>query len=94
MAKVFNNNNNNTNNNNRTKRHSFRSFTISSLLPANCLQHVRSSGLGSIVYKSCATHRALITCDMQCATWYEGTAQLLKIDRVELEIALLQLYFY
>ena len=32
----------------------------------NCLQHVRSSGLGAIVCKSRATHRALITCNMSC----------------------------
>ena len=31
---------------------------------ANCLQHVRSSGLGATVCKSRATHRALITCNM------------------------------
>ena len=42
----------------------------------NCLKHVRSSGPGAIVCKSCATHRALITCNMSCATWYEGTVQL------------------
>ena len=28
--------------------------------------------------KSRATHRALITCNLQCATWYEGTVQLLR----------------
>ena len=44
-----------------------------------CLQHVRSSSLGPTVCKSCATHRALITCNQQCATWYEGTAQLLSL---------------
>ena len=26
--------------------------------------------------KSRAAHRALITCNMSCAAWYEGTAQL------------------
>ena len=31
------------------------------------LQHVRSSGLGAVVYKSCATHRALITCNISCS---------------------------
>ena len=35
---------------------------------ANCLQHVRSSGQGAVVCKSRATHRALITCNMPCAT--------------------------
>ena len=33
---------------------------------ANRLQHVRSSGPGTIVCKSRATHRALITCNMSC----------------------------
>ena len=45
----------------------------------NCLQHVHSSGQGVIVCKSRATHRALIMCNMSCATWYEGTAQLLSL---------------
>ena len=42
----------------------------------NCLELVRSSGPGVIVYKSRAIHRVLSTCNMSCATWYEGTAQL------------------
>ena len=54
----------------------FEIFTISSYA-MNCLQHVRSSGPGATVCKSRATHRALITCNLQCATWYKGTAQLL-----------------
>ena len=29
----------------------------------NCLQHVRSSGLGTTVCKSRATHRTLVTCN-------------------------------
>ena len=33
---------------------------------ANRLQHVSSSGPGTIVCKSRATHRALITCNMSC----------------------------
>ena len=37
--------------------------------------------------QSCAghmqTHQAPITCNMTCATYYEGTAQLLSFDRVE-----------
>ena len=43
---------------------------------ANCLQHIFSSGQGANMCKSCATHRALITCNMSCATWYGETAQL------------------
>ena len=31
------------------------------------------------VCKSCATHRALITCNILYTTWYEGTAQLLSL---------------
>ena len=31
---------------------------------SNCLQHVHSSGPSTIVCKSCATHQALITCNM------------------------------
>ena len=45
----------------------------------DCLQHVRSSGPSAIMHKSRATHRALITCNMSCATWYKGTAQLLSL---------------
>ena len=43
------------------------------------LQHVRSSGAGTIVCKSRATRRALITCNMLYATWYEGTVQILSL---------------
>ena len=38
---------------------------------ANCLQHVHSSGPGAIECKSRGTHRALITCNMASATWYD-----------------------
>ena len=55
-----------------------RDFSLSPHCAASCLQHVRSSGQGGIVCKSRATHRALITCTMSCATWYERTAQLLS----------------
>ena len=57
---------------------------------ANCPQHVSSSGPGAIVYKSRAAHRALITCKMSCATWYEGTAQLSSLT--ELKSHLFELY--
>ena len=53
-------------------------FTISSHF-SNCLQHIRSSGQGTIVCKSCATHQTLSMCNMSCATWYKGTAQLLSL---------------
>ena len=58
---------------------------------ANHLQHVRSSGPNAIVCKSRATHRALITCRMLRATWYEGTAQLLKLTGFKSD--LFKLYF-
>ena len=48
----------------------------------NCLQRVCSSGQGVKVCKSCATHQALITCNMSCAMWYEGTAQLLSLTEL------------
>ena len=51
---------------------------------ANCLQHVCSSGQGAIVCKSRPTHRALITCNMSCVTWYEA----IKFDRVEIAFIL------
>ena len=57
---------------------------------ANCLKHVRLSGLGAIVCKSRAAHRALITHNM-CATWYEGTAQLLSLT--EFQSHLFEHYF-
>ena len=53
-----------------------RDFLQSLHCVANCLQHVRSSGLGAIMCKSCTTHWALIKCNILCATWYKGTAQL------------------
>ena len=53
---------------------------------ANCLQHVRSSGWGAIGCKLCATHPALVTCKVSCATWYEGTAQLLSLTELKLHL--------
>ena len=43
-----------------------RDFLQSPHSAANCLQHARSSGPGAIVCKSCATHQALIMCNMSC----------------------------
>ena len=43
-----------------------RDFLQSPHYAANSLQHVRSSGLGAIVCKSRATHRALVTCNGSC----------------------------
>ena len=49
----------------------FQDFLQSPHCAANCLQHMRSSGQGPIVCKSRAAHRARITWNMSCATWYE-----------------------
>ena len=57
--------NNNNNNNNRIQC-IIRDFLQSPHSTANCLQHARSSGPGAIVYKSRATHRTLITCNISC----------------------------
>ena len=46
---------------------------------ANRLLHVRSSGQRAIVCRSHATHRALITCNISCATWYEGESHRVEI---------------
>ena len=71
-----NDNNNDDNSNNRIEGHNLRCLQ-SPHCATNCLQHVRSSGPGAIMCKSRATHQALITCNLQCTTWYEGAAQLL-----------------
>ena len=56
-----------------------RDFLQTPHCSTNCLQHVRSSGLGAIVCKSHATHQALITCNMLCAMRNERTVQLLRL---------------
>ena len=84
-----NNSNNSNNNDNRIERRNSR-FFFYSLLTANCLQHIRSSGPGAILCKSRATHRAFITCNLQCDTWFEGTVQLLSLP--ELKRHLFELY--
>ena len=60
-----------------------REFSQSLRCATNCLQQVRSSSQAAIVCKSRAKHRALITCNMSCATWYEGTAQLLSLTELK-----------
>ena len=49
-----------------TLKGAIRDFLLSPHCAANCLQHVHSSGLGTILCKLRATHRALITCNMSC----------------------------
>ena len=56
-----------------------RHFLQSPHCATNCLQHVHSSGRGVIMCKLGATHRARITRDLSCVTWYDGTAQLLRL---------------
>ena len=73
-----NNNNSNCNDDNHHHRHHHHHhhhhhiqrrnsrFLQSPHCAVNHLQHVRSSGPGTIMCKSHATHRALITCNMSC----------------------------
>ena len=46
-----------------------RDFLQSPYCTSNCLQHVRSSGQGAKSLESLATYRALITCNMSCASY-------------------------
>ena len=56
---------------------------------ANCLQHVRLSGPGAVVCKSCATHWALITCKCRVTGLLVGRDSLaVKFDRVEVTFIL------
>ena len=60
---------------------------------ANCLQHVRSSGPSAIVYKSRATHRALISCKCHATCHLaRRDSSAIKPDRVE--IAFIWALFY
>ena len=67
-------------------------FLQSPYCDVNCLQLVRSSGPGAIVCKSRATYWVRITCNLHCATWYEGIAQLLSLT--EFKIAFILALFY
>ena len=81
---------NNNKKKNRIQRR-YLTFLQSPYSTANCLQHVRSSGPGAIVCKSCATQRVSRASAMLRATWYEGTAQLLSLT--ELKPHIYELYF-
>ena len=60
---------------------------------ANCLQHARSSGPGAIMRKSCAAHRALITCKCHVTCHLvRRDSSAIKFDRVE--IAFIWALFY
>ena len=60
----------------------------------NCLEHVHSSGLGAIVCKSRATHRALITCKrhVMCHLVRRASSAV-KFDRVEIAFILALFYW-
>ena len=73
---ISNEKNDGTINNNRIERHKSRLLQSFHSVTSG-LQHVRSSGQGSIVCKSRATQRPLIACNMPCATWHDGKARLL-----------------
>ena len=47
-----------------------------------CIKHL--SHVASNTYHM--LHQTLITCNMSCATWYEGTAQLLSLTEFELHL--------
>ena len=82
-----------TSNNNDIEKLIWR-FLLSTHSTSNCLQPVNSGGQGAVVCKSRATHRALITCNMSSATWYEGTAQLLRLARLKSESSVVVAYFH
>ena len=70
-----------------------RDFLQSPHSAANCLQHVRSSGPGAIVCKSCATHQVLITCKSHVTCHLvRRDSSAIKFDRVE--IAFIWASFY
>ena len=62
-----------------------RDFLRSPHSAENCLQHVRSSGPGVIVCKSCATHRALIMCKCHVTCHLvRSDSSAIKFGRVEI----------
>ena len=83
------NNNNNDNNNDCTERPNLKCLQHPHCA-ANCLQHVRSNGKGADMCRLRATHWALITCNVPCATRYKGTTQLFSLTK--LKSHLFQLY--
>ena len=69
------NNNKKKKNNDDIKMYNSRLFLQSPHCATKCVQQIYSSGQGTIVCKSLATHPVLITYNMSCATWYKRTAQ-------------------
>ena len=67
-----------------------RDFLQSPHSAANCLQHICSSGPGATNHMQ-HIERLSRASVMLCATWYEGTAQLLSLT--ELKLHLFELYF-
>ena len=64
----------------KKKKKKTKKFLQSIYCTINYLQHVCSSGQGTIMCKLHATHQTLIMCNMLCTTtWYKGTAQLLAL---------------
>ena len=62
-----------------------RDFLQSPHSAANCLQHVRSSGPGTIVCESRATRRALVTCKCHATCHLvRRDSSAIKFDRVEI----------
>ena len=88
----YNNNNNNNNNNNCFQRRSLRFLTVSSqrheLSPTRTLKWPRCNHVQITCNTSSAYHVQHV---ILCATWYEGTAQLLSLT--ELKSHLFELYF-
>ena len=89
------NNNNNSNNNNkkkkyRTERRNSRFFVICSLRREPSPTRT-FNGLGAIVCKSRATHRALITCNMSCYVPRDMKGQLSYINYIYIYISLAEL---
>ena len=68
-----------------TFKGSIRDFLQSLHSTANCLQHARLSGQGTIVCKSRAAHRALITCKCHVTCHLvRRDSSAIKFDRVEI----------
>ena len=76
---------NNNNNDDRIQKRNLRFFYNHPHSAINCLQHKCSSGQGVVVCQiTCNTSSAYyVQHVMLCATWYEGTAQLLSLAELK-----------